>query len=90
MSIREWFNQAFGYRHVYRIKLEYRATPAGMALMTMTTSLLVTHPRHVNDPRGAKKAAANLLIKEIPRHQLCNGHIVMEPKCYLGWWRTAA
>lgn len=75
-----------GYRFRYRVNLKYRTsshTPVGDITMTM----MVTHPRYLNDVRNAKKLLAGELIKALPKSSLCNGEIVFQPVFYLGFWR---
>lgn len=86
MSLRKLISNITGCRYHYRVELKYRdRLRRVIASCTMTINL--THPRFIEDFRQIKKVIASDLLREIPKRALCNGELIVEPICYMGYFK---
>ena len=83
--IRSLINELLGKRHHWRVQLIYRS-PGGVDLLNVSMTISMNVRCGIDDHRRCKISCGPTLIKHAPKHLLCNGSILIEPKVYLGWW----
>lgn len=78
-----------GMRYAYRVRMEYRHKISGHVIASMNKTIYLSHPRLIEKHREIKKACdLSPLMESLKRSDsLCSGTLILEPICYLGYFR---
>lgn len=84
----EWFLvKFFGYKHRFRVAYEYRVD--GKTWWTFKSTVSLTDISDIDDHKVIRNATGPFVIKNAVAlgGKLKNGSFIIEPICYLGFWR---